>query len=111
MRSNTPLLGSVGLFIRPGSAPADDPDAGLVDERQFYHQLVLDPTSRTQHYSPFLLNVLLGIGCRFLDPAEVFPREVCSDPNDSSTRGDAFIDFARYNLEREWNFREQMGLR
>lgn len=58
-----------------------------------------------------MLNVLLGIGCRYLDPAEAFPRAVCSDPNDSSTRGDAFIDFARYNLEREWNYPKISTLR
>ncbi|ORY78911.1 hypothetical protein BCR35DRAFT_100561 [Leucosporidium creatinivorum] len=45
----------------------------LVDERAFYAQLIQDPSARTQHYSPFMLNVLLGIGCRYLDPAEAFP--------------------------------------
>lgn len=81
----------------------------LVDERAFYAQLIQDPSARTQHYSPFMLNVLLGIGCRYLDPAEAFPRAVCSDPNDSATRGDAFINFARYNLEREWNYRKLLS--
>lgn len=69
---------------------------GLVNERRFYRDLAISPFHRTPNYSPFLLNVLLAIGSRYLDPAlDDFPREICSDMNDVSTRGDVFINWAR----------------
>ncbi|KAK4046074.1 hypothetical protein OIV83_006379 [Microbotryomycetes sp. JL201] len=76
---------------------------GLVDERKFMRDLENHPHYRTPHYSPFLLHVVLGIGCRYLDPAaqEILP-ELCSDPNDPSTRGDVFISWARYMIDQEW---------
>ncbi|KAK4057784.1 hypothetical protein OIO90_001003 [Microbotryomycetes sp. JL221] len=84
----------------------------LVDERSFYADMAEYPTSSTQHYSPFMLYILLGIGCRYLDPNEAgFPVEVCSDPSDRSTRGDRFIDYARYILDNEWHFPKLSTLR
>lgn len=77
----------------------------LVDERHFYADMLVNPNDQTQHYSPFLLNILLGIGCRYLDPLSNFPRELCSVLDDPSTRGEPFITYARSSIEREWNFR------
>lgn len=74
----------------------------LVDERRFYADMAIDSTCRTPNYSPLLLNVLLGLGARYLAPDDDFPREICSDPNDPSTRGEVFIDFARSILDHEW---------
>lgn len=71
---------------------------GLVNERRFYRDLAISPFHRTPNYSPFLLNVLLAIGSRYLDPkADDFPREICADMTDPSTRGDVFINWARYS--------------
>jgi hypothetical protein len=70
---------------------------GLVHERRFYRDLAISPYDRTPNYSPFLLNVLLGIGSRYIDPAtEDFPADICSDITDVNTRGDVFINWARY---------------
>ncbi|KAK4049875.1 hypothetical protein OIO90_005264 [Microbotryomycetes sp. JL221] len=75
----------------------------LVDERKFMRDLEERPQYRTPSYSPFLLNVVLGIGCRYLDPTkETVPPELCSDCDDVSTRGDVFIAWARYMIDREW---------
>ncbi|SCV70666.1 BQ2448_3428 [Microbotryum intermedium] len=83
----------------------------VVDERRFLSELKAHPHDRTDAYSPFMLNILLGIGCRYLDPEEDFPREVCSDLNDSSTKGDVFINYARFCLDSEWNWPKISTLR
>ncbi|GAA5920478.1 hypothetical protein JCM1841_003502 [Sporobolomyces salmonicolor] len=75
---------------------------GLVDERAFLADLAKSATQRTANYSPFLLHVVLAIGCRYLDPNEDFPREICGDVNDPATRGDVFIDWARKSVDMEW---------
>lgn len=75
----------------------------LVPEKPFYHDLQMFPTQRTHFYSTFLLNTVLAIGCRYLDPTENFPLEICSDYNDRSTRGDVFISWARYLVDQEWH--------
>ncbi|KAK4055461.1 hypothetical protein OIV83_000007 [Microbotryomycetes sp. JL201] len=84
----------------------------LVDERSFYADMAACPTASTQHYSPFMLYILMGIGCRYLSTdEEIFPFEVCSDENDRSTRGDRFINYARYILDQEWHFPKLSTLR
>lgn len=72
------------------------------ERRAFYHDMDRYPHQRTAHYSPFLLNVVLGIGCRYLDPNEDFPLSICADQGDRSTRGDVFINWARYLVDQEW---------
>ncbi|SCZ99431.1 BZ3500_MvSof-1268-A1-R1_Chr7-2g09530 [Microbotryum saponariae] len=83
----------------------------VVDERRFLSELNAHPDDRTDAYSPFMLNIVLGIGCRYLDPEEDIPREVCSDPNDLSTKGDVFINYARFCLDSEWNWPKISTLR
>lgn len=76
---------------------------GLVHERRFYRDLALSAFHRTANYSPLLLNVLLGIGCRYIDTkTEEYPPEICSELGDASTRGDVFINHARYLIDQEW---------
>lgn len=75
---------------------------GLVSEREFLHDLHFLSGNRTANYSPFLLYVILAIGCRYLNPEENYPIEICSDINDRSTRGDVFSDWARYLIDQEW---------
>lgn len=72
---------------------------GLVDERAFYRDLKECSQLRTAHYSPFLLNIVLAIGSRYLATDDPISFEVCAIPNDPSTRGDVFINWARYS---EW---------
>lgn len=74
----------------------------LVDERRFYADMAADKMSRTHNYSPLLLNVILGMGARYLEPNDDFPRAICTDPNDTDTRGEVFIDFARSVIDHEW---------
>ncbi|GAA5821674.1 hypothetical protein JCM11251_000965 [Rhodosporidiobolus azoricus] len=62
----------------------------IVPERQFYADLQMHPFERTQHYSPFLMNVVLAVGCRYLDPDEEYPAEIF------------FCTWARYLLDQEW---------
>lgn len=70
---------------------------GLVNEKKFYRDMAVAPYHRTAYYSPLLLNVLLGIGSRYLVPGQdEFPVEICSSREDMSTRGDTFIQWARY---------------
>jgi hypothetical protein len=78
---------------------------------------------RTQNYSPvrsfadpllatlfthhlafqqFLMNVILAVGCRYLDPEEDYPPEICGLLGDSETRGDVFVTWSRYLLDQEW---------
>ncbi|GAA6053201.1 hypothetical protein NBRC10513_007139 [Rhodotorula toruloides] len=76
---------------------------GLVDERSFLQDLTTSATSRTPHYSPLLLHLVLAFGARYLDPADTsWPREICSDPSDPSTRGDVFVDWARLAIDGEF---------
>ncbi|GAA5853879.1 hypothetical protein JCM8547_007483 [Rhodosporidiobolus lusitaniae] len=74
----------------------------IVPERQFYADLQMYPFERTQFYSPFLMNVILAVGCRYLDPDEEFPPEICGLIGDPETRGDVFITWSRYLLDQEW---------
>ncbi|GAA5988940.1 hypothetical protein JCM5350_007488 [Sporobolomyces pararoseus] len=75
----------------------------IVPEAQFYQDFQLHPYERTQNYSPFLLNTILAVGCRYLDPDEdEFPPEICGLIGDKETRGDVFITWARYLLDQEW---------
>lgn len=71
-----------------------DPDAAA---RPFFRSL-----ERTQAYSPFLLNVILATGCRYLDPDDDFPPEICGLLGDFDTRGDVFVTWSRYLLDQEW---------
>ncbi|KAM0786399.1 hypothetical protein ACM66B_001866 [Microbotryomycetes sp. NB124-2] len=75
---------------------------GLVDERKFMRDFENYPLYRTPHYSPFLLQIVLAIGCRYLDPSNQLVPDLCSDPTDASTRGDVFISWARYMIDQEW---------
>ena len=52
---------------------------------------------RTSDYSPFLYNIVLAIGCRYLSESEPFPIEICGEMDEPSTRGDVFISWARYS--------------
>ncbi|KAM0748701.1 hypothetical protein T439DRAFT_327971 [Meredithblackwellia eburnea MCA 4105] len=75
----------------------------LVSEREFYADWRMNPTKRTANFSPFLFNVVLAIGSRYLDPLDpAWPREICSDPNDPSTRGDVYIAWSRNLIDQEW---------
>lgn len=75
----------------------------IVPEAAFYQDFQLHPYERTQNYSPFLLNTILAVGCRYLDPEEDdFPPEICGLIGDKETRGDVFITWARYLLDQEW---------
>ncbi|GAA6017790.1 hypothetical protein JCM11491_004620 [Sporobolomyces phaffii] len=75
----------------------------IVPEAQFYQDFQLHPYERTQNYSPFLLNTILAVGCRYLDPdVDDFPPEICGLIGDKETRGDVFITWARYLLDQEW---------
>jgi len=74
----------------------------LVPERAFYEDLHLRPFERTHHYSPFLRNLVLAVGCRYLDPHEPYPPEICGLIGDPDTRGDVFVTWARYLLDQEW---------
>ncbi|GJN93620.1 hypothetical protein Rhopal_006677-T1 [Rhodotorula paludigena] len=74
----------------------------IVPERQFYSDLQMYPFERTQFYSPFLMNVILAVGCRYLDPDEDYPPEICGLIGDPDTRGDVFITWSRYLLDQEW---------
>ncbi|BGP17687.1 hypothetical protein JCM10213v2_005726 [Rhodosporidiobolus nylandii] len=75
----------------------------LVDERAFMTDLANSATLRTPNYSPLLLHVVLGIGSRYLDPDDpLFTRELCSDMDDVSTRGDVFIEWGRLMLDQEF---------
>lgn len=61
------------------------------------------PFERTQYYSPFLMNVILAVGCRYLDPDDPsYPPEICGLIGDPDTRGDVFVTWARYLLDQEW---------
>lgn len=74
----------------------------IVPEAAFYHDYQLHPFERTQNYSPFLLNCVLAVGCRYLDPEkDDFPPEICGLIGDPDTRGDVFITWARYCLDAE----------
>ncbi|GAA5887094.1 hypothetical protein JCM5296_001592 [Sporobolomyces johnsonii] len=74
----------------------------IVPERPFYADLQMYPYERTQHYSPFLMNLVLAVGCRYLDPDEDYPPEICGLIGDPDTRGDVFITWSRYLLDQEW---------
>ncbi|GAA6010938.1 hypothetical protein JCM10207_004000 [Rhodosporidiobolus poonsookiae] len=74
----------------------------IVPERQFYADLQMFPFERTQNYSPFLMNVILAVGCRYLDPEDDWPAEICGLIGDPDTRGDVFVTWARYLLDQEW---------
>ncbi|KAK4700541.1 hypothetical protein P7C70_g5706, partial [Phenoliferia sp. Uapishka_3] len=73
-----------------------------VPEREFYADLQAHPDERSSWCSPFLLNVMLAVGCRYLDPAEDYPVEICGLQGDPDTRGDVFMTWARYLLDQEW---------
>ena len=73
----------------------------IVPESEFYHDFQLHPFERTQNYSPFLLNTVLAVGCRYLDPdKDEFPPEICGLIGDKDTRGDIFITWARHSLDQ-----------
>ncbi|GAA5985225.1 hypothetical protein JCM10908_002575 [Rhodotorula pacifica] len=74
----------------------------IVPERQFYQDLQMFPTQRTQFYSPFLMHVVLAVGCRYLQPEDNYPPEICGLLGDPDTRGDVFINWARFLLDQEW---------
>ncbi|KAM0753548.1 hypothetical protein T439DRAFT_377732 [Meredithblackwellia eburnea MCA 4105] len=74
---------------------------GLVYEQEFYRDMDLSLTTRTDFWSAFLYFVVLGTGSRYLAADEDFPIEICSDPNDVTTRGDVFVDYARFLLDSE----------
>ncbi|PRQ75792.1 Fungal specific transcription factor domain-domain containing protein [Rhodotorula toruloides] len=75
----------------------------IVPERQFFADLQMYPFERTQYYSPFLMNVILAVGCRYLDPDDPsYPPEICGLIGDPDTRGDVFVTWARYLLDQEW---------
>ncbi|GAA5847252.1 hypothetical protein JCM9279_006158 [Rhodotorula babjevae] len=74
----------------------------LVPERQFFADWQRYPLERTQAYSPFLLNVILATGCRYLDPDDEYPPEICGLLGDFDTRGDVFVTWSRYLLDQEW---------
>ncbi|KAL8293756.1 hypothetical protein RQP46_000457 [Phenoliferia psychrophenolica] len=57
----------------------------IVSEREFYADLQMYPYERTSFYSPFLLNLVLATGCRYLDPAEDYPKEIDGLWGDSDT--------------------------
>ncbi|GAA5906172.1 hypothetical protein JCM6882_006066 [Rhodosporidiobolus microsporus] len=76
---------------------------GLVDQRAFMGDLEKSSTQRTANYSPLLLHIVLAVGCRYLDPDDPdFDKELCSDMDDPSTRGDVFINWARMMIDQEW---------
>ena len=58
---------------------------------------VVRRNERTSDYSPFLYNIVLAIGCRYLSDSEPSPIEICGEMDDLSTRGDVFISWARYS--------------
>ncbi|ORY50689.1 hypothetical protein BCR35DRAFT_356107 [Leucosporidium creatinivorum] len=80
----------------------------IVPERAFYRDMQMFPFERTQNYSPFLYNVTLAVGARYLDARPVeeggdeFPAEICGLLGDVETRGDVFVTWARYLLDQEW---------
>ncbi|GAA5895800.1 hypothetical protein JCM8208_005091 [Rhodotorula glutinis] len=74
----------------------------IVPERQFFADWQRFPLERTQSYSPFLLNVILAVGCRYLDPDDDYPPEICGLLGDFDTRGDVFVTWSRYLLDQEW---------
>ncbi|GAA5880587.1 hypothetical protein JCM3774_004744 [Rhodotorula dairenensis] len=74
----------------------------IVPERQFYQDLQMYPTERTQFYSPFLMHVVLAVGCRYLQSGDNYPPEICGLFGDPDTRGDVFINWARFLLDQEW---------
>ncbi|GAA6021663.1 hypothetical protein JCM10207_008106 [Rhodosporidiobolus poonsookiae] len=75
---------------------------GMVDERAFLSDLGRSATQRTPNYSPLLLHIVLAIGSRYLSPDDPDVPTLCSDPNDPSTRGDCFINWARLMIDQEW---------
>ncbi|BGP19264.1 hypothetical protein JCM10213v2_007351 [Rhodosporidiobolus nylandii] len=75
----------------------------IVPEREFFADLQMYPLERTQFYSPFLMNVILAVGCRYLDPdKDEYPAEICGLIGDPTTRGDVFVTWGRYLLDQEW---------
>lgn len=58
-------------------------------------------SERTSNYSPFLYNVILAIGARYLDPDEDYSPEICGLIGDHDTRGDVFVTWARYLFDQE----------
>ncbi|KWU43954.1 hypothetical protein RHOSPDRAFT_34576 [Rhodotorula sp. JG-1b] len=74
----------------------------MVPERQFYQDLQMYPNERTQFYSPFLMHVVLAVGCRYLQPEDDYPPELCGLFGDPDTRGDVFVNWARFLLDQEW---------
>ncbi|GAA6036432.1 hypothetical protein JCM8097_003503 [Rhodosporidiobolus ruineniae] len=74
----------------------------LVPEREFFADFQMHPFERTQFYSPFLMNCILAVGCRYLDPEEDYPQEICGLIGDPDTRGDVFVTWARHLLDQEW---------
>ncbi|BGP49575.1 hypothetical protein JCM10450v2_005470 [Rhodotorula kratochvilovae] len=76
---------------------------GLVDERAFLADLSTSATQRTANYSPLLLHLVLAFGARYLDPQDPdWPRDICSDVDDPSTRGDVFVAWARAAVDGEF---------
>lgn len=97
-RSSSALAASLSATaILTPSPPTTD---NIIPEREFYADLQRFPFERTQHYSPFLLNVSLAVGCRYLEPTEDYPPEICGLIGDPDTRGDVFITWARYLLDQ-----------
>ncbi|KPV73843.1 uncharacterized protein RHOBADRAFT_54437 [Rhodotorula graminis WP1] len=74
----------------------------IVPERQFFADWQRYPLERTQSYSPFLLNVTLAVGCRYLGSDDDYPPEICGLLGDFDTRGDVFVTWSRYLLDQEW---------
>jgi len=64
--------------------------------------VVVRSLERTQSYSPFLLNVTLAVGCRYLGSDDDYPPEICGLLGDFDTRGDVFVTWSRYLLDQEW---------
>ncbi|KAM0791828.1 hypothetical protein ACM66B_004087 [Microbotryomycetes sp. NB124-2] len=72
----------------------------LVPWREFLVDSDQRPFERTPHSSPFLINCVLAIGARYLEPEEA-PQGCCSIPTDPDTRGDVFATYARHLLDQE----------
>ncbi|KAK4046929.1 hypothetical protein OIV83_005720 [Microbotryomycetes sp. JL201] len=72
----------------------------LVPWREFLVDSDLRPFERTPHSSPFLINCVLAMGARYLEPEEA-PSGCCSIPEDPDTRGDVFATYARHLLDQE----------
>lgn len=73
----------------------------VVPERQFYQDLQMFPLERTEFCSPFLMHTVLAVGSRYLERGEDYPPEICGLYGDPDTRGDVFVNWARFLLDQE----------